>query len=54
MQKFVNYQIRLAVVGDLSAQLERSSALRALVHESNRGRHVWFVDRIEDLDALLA
>ncbi|MFF5052132.1 DUF4180 domain-containing protein [Micromonospora sp. NPDC000663] len=49
MQKFVNYRLRLAVVGDISAQLSESSALRALVHESNRAGHVWFVS---DLDAL--
>ncbi|MGC4876376.1 DUF4180 domain-containing protein [Micromonospora sp. DT43] len=49
MQKFVNYRLRLAIVGDISAQLAQSSALRALVHESNRGGHVWFV---ADLDAL--
>ncbi len=49
MQKFVNYRLRLVVVGDISAHLARSAALRALVHESNRADHVWFVD---DLDAL--
>ncbi|MGC4771877.1 DUF4180 domain-containing protein [Micromonospora sp. DT44] len=49
MQKFVNYRLRLAVVGDISTQLAGSSALRALVHESNRGEQIWFVP---DLDAL--
>ncbi|MEU7715829.1 DUF4180 domain-containing protein [Micromonospora chalcea] len=49
MQKFVNYRLRLAVVGDISAYLERSGALRALVAESNRHDQVWFVP---DLDAL--
>ncbi|MET8277288.1 DUF4180 domain-containing protein [Micromonospora sp. NPDC005174] len=49
MQKFVNYRVRLAVVGDISTQLAGSSALRALVHESNQGGQVWFVP---DLDAL--
>ncbi|WP_422769792.1 DUF4180 domain-containing protein [Plantactinospora sp. WMMC1484] len=49
MQKFVNYRLRLAVVGDISRHLAASTALRALVHESNRAGHVWFVD---DLDAL--
>ena len=49
MQKFVNYRLRLAVVGDISAHLERSGALRALVAESNRHDQVWFVP---DLDAL--
>ena len=54
MQKFVNYHVRLVVVGDLSRHLERSAALRALVHESNRGRHIWFVDDLDELKARLA
>jgi len=53
MQKFVNYRIRLAIVGDISAHLAASSALRALVHESNRGRQIWFVTDLDDLDTHL-
>jgi hypothetical protein len=48
-QKFVNYRIRLAVVGDISAYLERSEALRAFVAESNRGRQLWFLPTQADL-----
>ncbi|WP_422738500.1 DUF4180 domain-containing protein [Micromonospora sp. WMMD729] len=53
MQKFVNYRLRLAVVGDISTQLAESSALRALVHESNRGEQIWFVPDLDALDARL-
>ncbi|MBM7492705.1 hypothetical protein JOD64_003927 [Micromonospora luteifusca] len=53
MQKFVNYRLRLAVVGDISAQLAESSALRALVYESNQGGHIWFVPDLDALDARL-
>ncbi|MGV9211497.1 DUF4180 domain-containing protein [Micromonospora sp. RB23] len=53
MQKFVNYRLRLAVVGDISTQLAGSSALRALVHESNRGEHIWFVPDLDALDERL-
>lgn len=53
MQKFVNYRIRLVVVGDISRHLAASSALRALVDESNRSGHVWFVDDLDALDARL-
>jgi hypothetical protein len=53
MQKFVNYRLRLAVVGDISAHLATSSALRALVRESNRADHVWFVPDLEAFDARL-
>ncbi|WP_067499180.1 DUF4180 domain-containing protein [Actinoplanes sp. TFC3] len=49
MQKFVNYKLRLAIIGDISDHLQASSALRALVHESNQSDHVWF---LADLDAL--
>lgn len=53
MQKFVNYRLRLAVVGDISTHLAASSALRALVDESNRADHVWFVADLAALDARL-
>ncbi len=49
LQKFVNYGFRVAIVGDVSGPVAQSDALRDFVRESNRGRHVWFVD---DLDAL--
>ncbi|MDG4800879.1 DUF4180 domain-containing protein [Micromonospora sp. WMMD980] len=54
MQKFVNYRLRLVVVGDISAHLAASGALRALVAESNRHDQVWFVPDLSTLDARLA
>ncbi len=54
MQKFVNYRTRLVIVGDISARVAASTALRDLVYESNRGRHVWFVADLDELDARLA
>jgi hypothetical protein len=54
MQKFVNYRMRLAVVGDISAHVAASTALRDLVIESNRGRHVWFVADLNELDTHLS
>lgn len=51
IQKFVNYGLRLALVGDISAASARSMALKDFIYESNRGRHVWFAP---DLDALAA
>lgn len=53
MQKFVNYRIPLAIVGDISERLEASASLRALVLESNQGRHIWFVPDLPALDAHL-
>jgi Domain of unknown function (DUF4180) len=51
--KFASYRIRLAIVGDISEHLEHSSALRALVYESNRGHQLWFVDDIAELERRL-
>ncbi len=46
MQKFVNYGVRLAIVGGVADT--RSEALRALVRESRRGGPVLFVDTLEE------
>jgi hypothetical protein len=54
MQKFVNYRLRLVIVGDISPQLAASTALRDLVQESNRGNHIWFVTDLDELDSRLA
>lgn len=51
IQKFVNYGFQVAFLGDISAEVEASDALRDFVRESNRGQHVWFLD---NLDALAA
>lgn len=52
-QKFVTYGLQVALVGDISQHLARSSALASYVHESNRGKHVWFVkDRDELVERL--
>lgn len=40
LQKFVNYQMKLAVVGDFSGFA--SKPLRDFIRESNEGRHVCF------------
>ncbi|MGA3188649.1 MAG: DUF4180 domain-containing protein [Bryobacteraceae bacterium] len=53
IQKFVTYGRRLVVVGDISAFLEESSALRDFVYEANRGDHVWFVENLEELERRL-
>lgn len=48
IQKFVTYGLQVVFVGDISAAVAASNALRDFVRESNRGRHVWFVaDRAE-------
>jgi hypothetical protein len=53
IQKFVTYGVPLAIVGDISAHLAESSALRDFVCEANRGQHVWFLASREELDRRL-
>lgn len=53
-QKFTNYRIGLAVVGDVSRHTAASNALRAWVSEANRGEHVWFVRDEAELAARLS
>ena len=43
-QKFVNYQLKLAVIGDVSAAAAASQPLADYIWETNRGDHIWFFD----------
>lgn len=54
VQKFATYQLKLAVLGDITRYTEASSALRDFVHECNQGRQVWFLPDAEALRARLA
>jgi Domain of unknown function (DUF4180) len=53
VQKFVTYRLRLAVVGDISASVAASTALRDFVREANRGTQTWFVATETELVARL-
>lgn len=46
LQKFSNYQLRLAIIGDFE-ELE-SKSLRDFIRESNRGKLVCFVDSLKE------
>jgi Domain of unknown function (DUF4180) len=48
-QKFVNYGVRLAIIGDISAYVAKSRPLADFVRESNRGRQIWFVEDMEEM-----
>lgn len=52
-QKFVNYRVGLAIIGDISQHVDRSDALRDFVRESNRGTHLWFLPDIDALETRL-
>ena len=53
VQKLVQYRLRLAVVGDISAHVAASDALRDWVREVNRGRDILFVPDVDALEARL-
>lgn len=53
-QKYVNYRLRLAIVGDIEARVAESESLRAWVAESNRGRQLWFEPTLDALADRLA
>lgn len=46
LQKFSNYRIQLAVVGDFSKYTRKS--INDFIFESNRGRHVAFMTTVEE------
>ena len=54
VQKFVNYRLRLAVIGDIADRTAASDALRDFVGEANAGDHVWFVADLAELEQRLA
>lgn len=54
LQKLVNYRLRVAIIGDLSARTEASNALRDFVRESNRRKQNWFLASHAELRARLA
>ena len=53
LQKFINYQFKLAIFGDFS--IYTSKPLRDFIYESNKGKDVFFAStEIEAVDRLLA
>lgn len=46
LQKFVNYRMQLAVIGDFSGYT--SKPLKDFIYESNKGRHIFFVPSEEE------
>jgi hypothetical protein len=45
LQKFVTYQVKLAIVGDFTNV--KSESLKAFIYESNRGNHIFFLEDLE-------
>ena len=51
LQKFSNYRVRLAIIGDFTDI--KSKSLRDFIRESNRGRTVNFVNSVEEAEGKL-
>lgn len=41
LQKFVNYYVKVAIIGDFSEYSSKS--LKDFIYESNKGKHIFFV-----------
>lgn len=54
LQRATNYQVRLAIVGDVGPWTAESTSLRAFVEETQRAGHLWFAADDAALDARLA
>lgn len=52
LQKFINYGVKVAVVGDFSGY--SSKPLKDFIYESNRGKDVFFVATVEEAIKRLA
>lgn len=52
LQKFVNYQMKIAIVGEFECY--QSKSLHDFIYECNKGRHVFFQKNMEDAVEALA
>jgi len=41
LQKFINYRVKIAIVGDFSAYT--SESLKAFIYECNKGKDIFFL-----------
>ena len=53
LQKFVTYQFRVAIVGEISEHLKEITALKDFVRECNRGTQFWFLANHDQLEKRL-
>jgi Domain of unknown function (DUF4180) len=53
IQKFMNYRLRVVILGNISRHVDGSPTFRSFVYESNRGAHVWFMPNVDELNQRL-
>ncbi len=46
LQKFINYQIKAAIIGDYSQYT--SKPLKDFIYESNQGNHIYFLTNLQE------
>ncbi len=46
LQKFMNYNMKIAIVGDFS--LYKSKSSKDFIYECNNGKHIFFKDTLEE------
>lgn len=51
LQKFVNNHLPVIILGDIGERTLSSKALSDFIRESNKGRQVWFVPDLVQLEA---
>ncbi len=52
-QKIVNYRMKLAIIGDVSAEVAARKSVADWVREANAGRDIWFLPDRAALEAKL-
>lgn len=52
LQKFVTYQMKIALIGDFSVY--KSKSLKEFITESNKGHHIFFVKDMQQAMAKLS
>lgn len=53
-QKFGTYRLGLAIIGDISREVEDSRSLSSWIAESNRGEQLWFCETFDEFTGRLA
>ncbi|WP_336205094.1 DUF4180 domain-containing protein [Nonomuraea sp. LPB2021202275-12-8] len=54
VQKFANYRLGFAIMGDVSPHVAASSSFGDWVREANEGRQTWFVADLAELEQRLS
>jgi hypothetical protein len=54
VQKFVNYGLKVAILGDTSELTSKSKALHDYIYESNRRGSVWFLTNQQEFEDRLS